>query len=589
VSGEPPGLVCLLPNPGESVEPSLRTWGRWRPGELRTVTAARGRLVVVGQCLADDEQLRADFHRALDSADPRHVTRWPGSYLAVVLRPGELTAYPDLAGQYPIYYRSAGGRTVVGTHAKATARAAGLAGEPDLLTLAAQVFCPAVPMLTDGRSVLAGLSRVGGGQALRVTPDGRCTKWTYESLAPDPDVSFAEAADRLRGALDDAVRLRAERAPHLTADLSGGLDSTSVAFLAARHRELPVFTYHQPDAPANDLEFAVRYARLDSRLRSEVVHGTSRTLTYQGMDELGPTDLPDPAVAVRLRTRAMLRRVAASGTGVHLGGEGADALLVAAPGYLGDLARHGTLGQLRRDCFTLARARRVSPASVLTRSTRLSRTTVHRALHLLADRLERPVDRSVEWLDAIAWWPRPGTEGGWLSGRMRRELAELARTAEPVAVAGMGVGDFAALCELRTTGAVQRQLDEYGREFGVWPQTPYLDNDVVRACLALPAWRRADDAQVFKPLLGKALTGLVPADVLARRTKGNYSAEDHRGARHASAELRTRIAGLRLAELGVVERAPVLGSLNKAIDGLRAPFAAFNRLLGAELWLAGIE
>jgi asparagine synthase (glutamine-hydrolysing) len=574
----------------------MRTWGTWRPGELRTVEHIGGRLVVVGQCFADDRHLRADFERALATDRLQVVTRWPGSYLALVFRAHDFTAFTDLAGQYPLYYRVAGGRTVIGTHARATARAGGLEPTPDLLTLTAQVFCPNVPILTADRSVYAGLNRVGGGQGLRVTRGGDCTTWTYEALVPDPAASFADAADALREALDAAVRARVDSAPHVSSDFSGGLDSTSLAFLAARHQPsapLPVFTYHQPVAPASDVDYATRYASLDSRLRLTVVHGTNGTLTYQDLDQAAATELPGAGAVVHARTRELLGRVAGTGTGtgtgIHLGGEGADALLVAPPGYLADLARQGSLRRLRQDCVELARIRKVSVTSVLARSTRLSVTTVDQALRSLARRLDRPVDRCVEWLDAIAWWPKPGSEGGWLTPEMRRELTALVRSKAECEheVSGLGVGDFATIGEVRAAGAVQRQLDELGRAVGVWPQAPFLDNDVIRACLSIPASRRTNPL-VFKPLLSSALVGLVPAEVLARQTKGNYSAEDYRGARLASGELRNRVARMRLVDLGVVERAPVMASLDDALDGLRAPFPAFNRLLATDLWLGGI-
>lgn len=587
-----PVLVGAFPGHDGLALPTMRTWGSWRPGEFRTVEHLCGRLVVVGQCFADDRRLRTDFERALATDRLWLVTRWPGSYLALVFREHDLTAFTDLAGQYPLYYRSAGGRTVVGTHARETARAGGLEPAPDLLTLAAKILCPNVPILTEDRSVYKGLSRVGGGQGLRVTRGGNCATWTYETLAPDPAASFADAADALRDALDAAVRARVDSAPNVSSDFSGGLDSTSLAFLAARHRPsapLPVFTYHQPVAPANDVDHATRYASLDSLLRLTVVRGTNGTLTYQDLDQAAATELPGAGAVVHARTRELLRQVAATGTGIHLGGEGADALLVAPPGYLADLARHGSLRRLRQDCAELARIRKVSPTSVLARSTRLSVTTVNHALRSLARRLDRPVDRCVEWLDAIAWWPQPGSEGGWLTPGMRRELTTLVRSKAEGAheVDGLGVGDFAAIGEVRVAGAVQRQLDELGRVVGVWPQAPFLDNDVIRACLSIPASRRTNPL-VFKPLLSSALAGLVPKPVLARQTKGNYSAEDYRGARLASDELRNRVARLRLVDLGVVERAPVMAALDNAVDGLRAPFPAFNRLLATDLWLDGV-
>jgi asparagine synthase (glutamine-hydrolysing) len=587
-----PSLVGVFPMPAGphdttfACESVFSTSGSWRPGELRTVNDRRGLLVVVGQCLVDDEQLHRDFVRALRDDRIDAVTGWPGSYLSIVVRKDDLTAYVDLAGQYPLYHRTFGGKVAVGTRPFPTAVTAGLTPEPDPLVLAAQMICPAVPGLTEHRSVFSGLSRLGGGEALRVTRRGETSTWTYEPLVPDRSTTLADAAEALRAALCDAIRLRTASAPRITADLSGGLDSTSVAFLAARHRAatLPVFTYHHPDVPGNDLDHAIRYARLEPRFRQSLIPGTSETLTYQGLDRSRPTDLPDPGAVIQERTRIRLARIAGSGPGVHLGGEGADALLVAPPGYLGDLARHGSFRHFRRECYALARLRRVAPANVLARATLLSRTPVSRALRALAKRLEDPLDGDIEWLDAIAWWPPPGAEGTWLTGPTRRALAALVRDHAAAAASEIGPGDAAAYSEVRASAAVQRQLDERARPFGIWPQAPFLDNAVIRACTRLPAYRRADPA-VRKPLLREALSGLVPDAVLGRSTKGSYSAEDWRGVRQAAAELKARVSTTRLADLGIVEPRAVRISLDRAIDRRPAPIPAFNRLLGTDLWL----
>lgn len=586
------GIVPVVPRKEASLWPArpvLWTSGEWRHGEFRTVTGLSGYVAVMGQCMVDDQRFAADAQRALESGRWEPLTRWPGSYLTIMVRENELTAFADLAGQYPLYYTHVGGRTVFGSHAGATATAAGLVNRPDSITVAAQTFCPTATVLTDGRSVFSGVSRLGGGQALSVARDGTPRRWTYETLAPNAETSLSDGAHALRSALDDAVRDRVHSRQHLTADFSGGQDSTSVAFLAARHRTcpLPVFTYHHPGAPAGDLEYAERYALLDRRMSLEVVLGNADTLTYRELPSLA-VDVPDPAAVSWPRTRLRLKRIADTGTGVHLNGEGADALLVAPPAYLADLASRGMLRRLSRDASILARRHCESPATVLAKSVRLATTSMGSALHQLANQLERPVDRSTRWLDAISWWPALGAEGTWLTRSMRRQLAELARATAPIAspADGLGIGDFAALGELRASGAVQRQLSETARSFSVWPQAPFLDNDVLRACTKVPAHRRADPTTI-KPLLRHAMSGLVPDQVFTRRTKGNYSGEDYHGARLALSELKAHIARSRLADLGVIEPGAVIASLDQVRTGAAVPIPALNRLLGADLWLEG--
>lgn len=594
------GLIGAFPPAGSGGD-VVRVQGRWRDGELRSVDGPEGTVLVLGQCLADDDRLRRTALRALASGGPDELTRLPGSYLCLVVRQHELTAYVDAAGQYPLFFRDTGGRLVFGTRPVSVADAAGTRRGPDTAVLAAGIFCPGAPALTGERSVVAGVSKLGGGQALRRTARGSVERWTHEPLETDPRATFAQSAEALRDALETAVRLRVAGGRRVSADFSGGLDSTSLAFLTLRHRPgpLPVTTYQAATSTCDDLVHAERFARLDPRLRMAVVSGTRETLTYQGLGDRsggGSHDggEPDSAVVALARTRLRLGQVARVGGGVHLGGEGGDALLVAPPGYLGALARPERVCQLAKDSRELARARQEAPSAVAARAVGLARTPLATALRRLADGFEhrarggteRAGARDIGWLDAIAWWPEPGSEIGWLTRAVSGELAALARQAAAGVghAAGSRAGDLTALDNMRTSGAVQRQLSETARPFGVWPQAPFLDSAVIRACAALPAHLRAAPP-AFKPLLGAALADLVPPPVLARRTKGDYGDEDYQGARACARQLRSVLLDSRLADLGVVEPAAVTASLDRALMGLRAPFPALNRLLAAEIWL----
>ncbi|MGH8896195.1 MAG: albusnodin/ikarugamycin family macrolactam cyclase [Egibacteraceae bacterium] len=566
---------------------ALSLMGAWAPYQLRTVSLGEARLAVFGQCLASEQRIAEDFALALRGHrryEP--LTRWPGSYALVVSDPDGVTILTDLAGQYPVFTTTDERGVAYCSLARPLADRRG--AEPDTGWLAATLLCPGVPEATVGLSPYRRVRVLPGGQALRITPHGM-RRWASDPLAPDRAARFDEAAEALRAALTTAVHARMSAAQRPTADFSGGLDSTSLAFLAAAHTvdPLPAFTYHNPLAPAgDDLACAQRAAALEPRLDHRILRGGPETLAYQELATALPSDEPDTGVVLLARTRARFQAVSSAGSDLHLTGEGGDVALGAPLPYLADLVRRRHLGTLVRHCAAWGTLRHRPPAALVWAAWRLARTLRSRALRDLAVHLVRPEIAPAQVEQHLAWWTLPGPETAWVTARARRQVAERlmeqATAAEPAQ--GYGVGDHVTLCDLRAYAAGYRLDREAAAALGVSLHAPYLDNEVVRACLRLPAQLRGSPF-VAKPLLGAALRGLVPDLVLARRTKGDYTGEEYQGVRRAIDALRALLADPLVADLGLVEPAPVRVALDRALLGLPVPFAALRRVLAVELWL----
>ena len=550
-------------------------------------------LVIAGHCLLSAAERSARLAAAVERGQPDAVTSWPGSYSAVVIRGDSVTAHADLAGQFPLYYARRGGEVLIGTDPRPLAAAHGRGFDP--LTAAAHIACPAVLPLWTRRSAFTGVCRLEGGETLRATP-GTIRVERGAMPLPVPGRTLAAGASLLGEALTAAVRARcAEGAA--SADFSGGLDSTSVAFLAASVSRFQVraVSYHQPLAPADDLDHAVACARLDDRIALTVVHGGPDSLPFAAPSAGAWPGSAEPHAGslASARSAARLAVLAASPASLHLTGEGGDAVLLAAPSYLAGLARATSAGTLLRHAAGYARLRQESPAALARRAVRLARTSPRHALSRLAAQLAAAEagaltgPRAVPgWLEHIAWWSSPAEALGWLRPAIRGQLAEIA--ADPATAAavppGAGPAELAALTDLRRSGDAQRQLRQVAGCFGVAAHAPFLDDAVIRAALSVPAYLRADP-QAYKPLLRMALDGLVPAPVLTRRTKGDYSAEDYAGARAAAPRLRALLRDSRLAALGVIEPAAVADAVDRMIAGLAVPLGPLVTLLATEEWL----
>jgi asparagine synthase (glutamine-hydrolysing) len=590
------GLPAL---PVYSVLPSVRLYGTWTTNEICHVSRGRTHLLVFGHCLLERAELTTLFAAAVESGKLGEVTSWPGSYAAIVARDGTVSAYADLAGQFPIYYGQRDKQLLIGSDPSVLANS--LRRTPDPLTAGARIACPDVLPLWSDRSPFQGVSRLAGGAVIQVNLNTRHVSISQPPV-PRTAAKFAATAGEFRTALTEGVRLRCA-GRQVSSDFSGGLDSTSVAFLAASHSQssLPALTYHQPLAPSGDLEEAIRCSRLDRRIDLRVVRGAAGSLPYAMLGrafELGepvssfmpylaepsPIALSWPSSTLRL-TRAL-----SADSELHLTGEGADALVQPPPSYLATLVRSGRFYTLLRHCGVYARLRHEAPGALVRQAMRLARTDLKTGLATVAAELERPNSRPSAWSDAIAWWPRCGEAAGWLTPGLRRQLAAQASDSQTAAaVPGeLGPADLAALTSLRHSADAQCHLRDLGGRIGLAVHAPFLDTAVIRAVRQLPVADRADPHS-YKPLLSAALSDLVPGEVLSRRTKGDYQAEDYRGARQAAPALHELLRDSRLADLGVIEPGMAKAALERMSAGAPVPLGSLNMLFATEVWLRAAD
>lgn len=251
------------------------------------------RLLVWGHALLSAALCRAEFATAVDTGDIERLANWPGSYSAVVMSVDGITAYADLAGQFPLYYSQLNGELLIAPDPGPLA--CRHSRNIDAVTAAAQIACPSVLPLWSERSSYAGVHRLPGGATLRADSRG-LRVMSGRSPLPTEGMTLTEGATALRTALDGAVRSRRARQQVVSTDFSGGLDSTSLAFLAAASGPHPVpsIVYHQPLAPAGDLPAATRSAGLDPRIDLIVVRGSEQTLPFAGLS--WPPGNAEPAV-----------------------------------------------------------------------------------------------------------------------------------------------------------------------------------------------------------------------------------------------------------------------------------------------------
>lgn len=337
-------VVSGLPEaPCRVAHPSGRPWlvGRWDTDDLRVGEANGVRLAVLGCCSAEQGRLD-EFAARLD--DPRGASRvcggLAGSFHVLTSVNGRTSAHGTVSGLRRVFHTRTGGVTVAADRMDVLARLTGAGLDERALALRLLVLSDFMPYDQD-QPMWSGVSAVEDDSVLIIDQDGRSDirrRW----WPPDPVLTLDDGAAVLRSTLTKAVAARIDSGRRLSADLSGGLDSTSLCYLAARDdRSLITFTSSCGVDDDDDPLWADRAAEgLVDRIRRVVVLGPEMPAHYSDLNEPGPAmDEPFPGIGDRPDYRLIAQHLSSLGARLHLTGEGGDEVLQDYDGYLADLLR----------------------------------------------------------------------------------------------------------------------------------------------------------------------------------------------------------------------------------------------------------
>lgn len=195
-----------------------------------------------------DDQRMDVLHELLSS---RRVVAWderldgPFAVLAIE-RTGRARAITDLMASVPVFYAgSEETGLVVGTHVDAVARAAGVSGEIDPVSVA-DLFLNMI--ITFPHTLYPGVRQLAPGAEHAVGPRGAVEERVYwRPEERNPYASLDEAAEALRTGLVDDVRSVCAGEERGGILLSAGEDSRAVLGAAPPEVALTAFTYAESD------------------------------------------------------------------------------------------------------------------------------------------------------------------------------------------------------------------------------------------------------------------------------------------------------------------------------------------------------
>ena len=497
-----------------------------------------------------DERLMAAAYERWGEQWHRHLC---GAYAAAAYdrQAGKLLLLRDRSGERGLYWCNTSGGFLFASEPAMLIASGRIGGEPNRLRILAYILgAPAEPTW----SYFEGVHRVPEGHQVHLTVDRITTEhygdWT--SVTPEP-WDGAAAAPELARRLQEAVDRRLAPRGETGVLLSGGLESSSVAALAAgtlarRGRRLHAFTWTSKsgdgmdETPLSRVLIGSRADIVEHSIEADALWPLSRyPEAYADRSDPETNAFPDLLLATLEAARQQGVTVLMNGIGGDpVAGGLAPELALLLRGRFGALWRRWHLAGLRH-------------AGLL------------RELRFIA--------RRPRWPD-------------WLTPQARRQAMEAGLDRHFVSGRALSSPDRfrrAALASPANAAALER-FDRLSRRFGVRIEAPWHDADLATLVLAFPD-RALATAPPAKRLVRAAMAGRLPEPILHAPKAGRRSGLEARGLLGGGRDLVEQIlSGSLLEELGLVIGSRLLAAYReKAARQEIAP--KLWEVLTAETWL----
>jgi asparagine synthase (glutamine-hydrolysing) len=324
--------------------------------------------------------------------------------------------------------------------------------------------------------------------------------------------SNGEYAEHFRALFDDAVACRLRASRPVAADLSGGLDSSSIVVVAAdlaRRGRAPLLTAAslvirgRPEADeALYMKDVVRAAGVPW-VRVELPRFDAGGWRESARARRDIPEFPSDVIGEGLRAA-----LASRGFGVSLSGTGGDYALTGSFFHYADLLRRGRLLSLARRYVDVARSPSMGWTSAMFLRGGIWPLLPPPIKRILRD--ARGARRAVP-----AWIDRGFAERIALADRLRRE---------PTPDRLPSVARYDIMQQYRSAVGLLggEAYERASAEAGLEDRHPFYDRKLVEFMVALPDEQRWHGGQT-KCVLRRAMNGLLPESVLRRTDKGEFS------------------------------------------------------------------
>ncbi len=486
-------------------------------------------------------------------------------------RARQLFVARDRAGKKPLYYTvTQRGTFVFGSELKSLLLHPDVKREINLEAVDAYLTLGYVP---DPLSIFRDIHKLSPGHFLKFA-QGRVTVQQYWDFRFEPAESRREEdyLDELRALLDEAVRLRLVSDVPLGAFLSGGIDSSTIVALMARHMGQPVKTFsigfHE------DSYSELKYARLTAKKFGTDHHEFFVTPEICEVIDQLVWHLDEPFADQAAIPNYVVSKLAREHVKVVLSGDGGDELFAGYTRYVTEHKRRN-FAQLPR----FVRKQIMQPLSGRLPHGMLGRNYLH---NIALD----PIDR---YLDSVSVFTGLNKRSLYTSG-FREKLGDNGHLAHFFRGFGARVGTTDPLDRLLyidsktyLPGDILTKVDRTSMAVSLEARAPLLDHKLIDFVTRIPASLKMAGLET-KYLFKQAVKDLIPKEILNRPKQGFGVPIQEWINRQLKERIRETLMDRRTRQRGYVEPRYVDLLLDEHERGRRDHSSGLWALLMLELW-----
>ncbi|HGK0399462.1 TPA: asparagine synthase-related protein [Streptococcus pneumoniae] len=404
---------------------------------------------------------------------------------------------------------------------------------------------------------------------------------SYEVDTKDFNKLIIKIKEEFLNSINHDLNMRNE----VSSDVSGGVDSATIAFTLNKLIPDCSILHAESSATANsDTKWATFIAK---SLGRELKKFDSIEITEKrfAIDEKYINDIMPSSPLLWADSEGYLKSVIGYQKGrkqpTHFLGIGGDELFTPMPSNSWNIVRQENLGGLLYALkYSLIMRRPFFSCLLDLLDNRGYSETVIKNLEIVFNESSAPIKRELGWVDGLQ-------VPDWLSEKSKQESqiflnSLLFSNSEPI------ISDrtaFQMIQSLIFQKSVLRQIQLTTNS--IYWATPFLHKKLIEICLQIPAKYKVS-SKLTKPILQKALKGIVPIEVFNRGFKGDYSDALYSGYREAVRKNFHNLEQFELVKMGIIDVEKLKLEMSLPA-GNPSKIDYFEKLCSVERWIRQIK